>query len=141
MILSLNCRNVSCHGIFPFAVSLASCFAAIIFLKQTPGMVRRSDRLIEIMIEIMDFVSRHSVSFLSQLKLHLRSLDRAAGCGAERAPPLSRRYRATLKRPTPPPQPKRQSLSPVRGSLNSAVRGAFLGSYGLDGSILKGQSI
>jgi hypothetical protein len=73
VILSLNCRNVSCHGIFPFAVSPTDCFPVIIFLKQILMMVRislprPSDHLSDQLIEIMDFVSRLSVSFLLQIK-------------------------------------------------------------------------
>jgi hypothetical protein len=46
------------------------------------------------LIEIMDFVWRLSASFLSQLKLHLRLLERATLC--------ARRYCATPKKPPTP---------------------------------------
>jgi hypothetical protein len=107
MILTSNCHNMTCLRIFPFAVSLANCFAAMIFLKQTLRMVRirlpgRSAHL----IAIIDFVSRLSVGFSSQINLHPRSLGRAATFGA---PLPSQRYRATAfkRSPAPPPQPKR----------------------------------
>jgi hypothetical protein len=130
------------HSVYPCAASPANCFAVRISIKQTLkigqiSLPRRSGHL----IEIMDFISPLFVNFLSPIKLLLGSLDRAAGCGAERRPPPSRRYRTALKRPPSSPQPKRQSLSPVRDSLNGVIRGAIFRSYGLDGSILKEQSI
>ena len=110
MILGLNCRNMSRRAIFPLAISLTYCFSVTIFPKQTLRTVRISPlRRSGHLIEIMDFVARLSVSFSSQIKLHLRSIDRAAGSRGERASLPPQRYRATLKRP-PPLQPKRQSF-------------------------------
>jgi hypothetical protein len=106
MVLSLSCRNMSCRGIFPFVVSLTICFSANIFPKQTLRLVRISPlRRSGQLIEIMDFVWRLSASFLSQLKLHLRLLERATLC--------ARRYCATPKKPPTPPQPRRAISSVV----------------------------
>jgi hypothetical protein len=107
MVLTSHCHEMSCLGIFPLAVNLAYCFVAMVVLKQTLRMAsirlpRRSGGL----IAKIDFVSRLSAGFSSQIKLHPRSPDRATGFGA---PLPSRRFRAAFKRPPPSPlQPKGQ---------------------------------
>jgi len=108
MIVSLNFRDMSCLVIFPLMVCFANFFAATIFVKQILRIARislpgRSDQLIEIIDCFPTFRG-----FSSQIKLHPRSLNRAAGSRGERASRLSPRYRATFKRPPPPPlQPGR----------------------------------